>query len=69
MLKMRIAKITPEPCILAMSTHTGSTGKESESFKPSGYVSAARGESVCILVTPFLSFDDSQIRPLTRQRL
>lgn len=68
-LKMRTVKYPPEPGVLTMSIHTGSTGKASNKFRPSGYVSAARGESVCNLVTSFLSYNDIQIRPLTQPRL
>ena len=54
MLNMRINRTAPEPGILAMTIHTRSTGKESENFKPTGYVSASRGESVCSLAIPSL---------------
>lgn len=68
MLKTRIAKTTPQPGILAMSTHTGSTGEESESFKPSNYRSA-RGEDVRYLIGPFISYNDRQIQQLIKYRL
>ena len=66
MLRMRISKRTLEPGLLAMSIHTGSMGEEKNIFEPSGYVTAARGESVCNLVTPFLSYDDCQAQQLIR---
>lgn len=67
MLKTRIARMTPEPGLLATSIHTGCyTGKERKSFEPSRYVSAVRGESVCNLVTLFLSYDDCQVQQLIR---
>lgn len=54
---MRIAKMAPESGMLAMTIHSGPTGKESEIFKSTdskGYVNR-NGESVCNLVIPFLS--------------
>ena len=65
MLKMRIGRSTPEPGLLAMSIHTGSPAEDRKIFEPSHYVSA-RGESVCNLVTPFLSCDDCQVQQLIR---
>ena len=54
MLNMRINRTAPEPGILAKTIRTASTGKESENFKPTGYVSASRGESACNLAIPSL---------------
>lgn len=65
---MRIPKVTPQHSVLAMAIHTGSTGKESENFKPSGYVNG-RGESVCNLVIPFPPYNHRQSQPLTRPRI
>ena len=56
MLRMRINGTVPEPGILAMTIHTWSMGKESKKFKPTCYVSAARGERVCNLFIPFLCY-------------
>lgn len=55
---MRIAKMAPEPSVLAMTIHTGPTCKESENFKPtnSKVYANRNGESVCNLVIPFLSY-------------
>ena len=64
MLKMRIGKKNLKPGLLGMSIHTGSMGEEKKSFKPSRYVTAARGESVCNLATPFRSYDDCQAQQL-----
>ena len=66
MLKMRINRMAPEPGILAITIHTGSTGKESEKSKPTGYWSAAKGESVCNFVIPFLCYSHYPIRRLIR---
>ena len=60
-IKTGIATIAPGPGISAMSIHTGwYTGKESKKFRPSGYVSAARGESVCDFIISFLFYNDCQ---------
>ena len=66
MLKTRINRIAPEPGILAMTIHTGSTGKESENFKPTGYVSGAGEKRVCNLASPSLSYSHYPIRLLIR---
>ena len=66
MLKMRIDKTAPKPGTLTMTIHKKSTSKESKDLKPSGYLNAARGESVCNLVIPFLSYSDYSIRLLIR---
>ena len=63
--KMRITRMTPGPGLLAMGIHTGSLDEEGKIFEPSHYVSA-RGESVCNLIIPFLSYDDCQAQQLIR---
>lgn len=54
---MRVAKMAPEPGVLAMTIHNRPTCKKSENFKPTDsrvYVNRS-GESICNLVVPFLS--------------
>ncbi len=69
--KIRIARMAPEPRVLAMSIHTGQTCNEGENFKAgdsTGYVNK-NGESVCNLVFPFFFLAYCWIQLLTQQRV
>ena len=66
MLKMRINRMAPEPGILAMTIHTGSTGKERKQFKLTDYLITARLEIPYNVASPSLSYGHNPIRLLIR---